>query len=104
MSILKIGVGWFFLITSVLYFVFLINFVRDLKKNQQNYWKEIGDPSNTDLVGQVKILRLIFYPGVFPANIIGNYKKKIVLIRLFAALALLGFASMCLMITICVYD
>lgn len=96
--ILMMTVVGFFIAMTAVYFSTLVEFLSKLKKEDGEYWKNIGKPNNFDAKGQAVILGLIFLPRRFPSEKFNKYKKLIYRARISTFLGLVSFAALILML------
>lgn len=93
MRMVQIVVAWGFPLVVICYLYCLLTVVYRMKKEQASFWASIGNPSNMDPIGQMKILGLILRPGALPQPLFDVYRSRIYGVRIFGALGLIFFAA-----------
>jgi hypothetical protein len=96
--IVMLAIFGVFAAMAIIYLSSLFEFVRKIRKEDEEYWNNIGQPNNIDITGQAVILGLVFIPNRLPHEKSIKYKKLIYRIRVSAALGLISFASAIVML------
>lgn len=91
-------ISWAFPVVVVAYLIMLARFVSSIRNEFRDYWQSIGNPNLWDPNGQLAILRRIFWPKLFPREIVDRYSLKINVVRILGVAGLVFFVVILLLI------
>lgn len=102
--IIKILISWMFPVIVILYLVSIMKLISDVRRNNEEYWKSIGNPDLWGVNGQAIILKKIFLAGHFPEKIAERYKARLRGVRVLAFLGLVNFLIILSMIWLGMFE
>lgn len=76
---------WCLAVVVVVYLVATVGLVGKLKREQPEYWKEIGAPSLGNPVGQVAIFWKVLCGAELPESISSAYRTQLSVVRILLA-------------------
>jgi len=93
-----LAISWLFPISVGAYLLVLTKVIAKIKREQTEYWSEIGAPSATDPNGQLVVFRRIIF-GIGLPELIGlTYKRELMAVRILLSLGVILFITIIAMI------
>lgn len=104
MIAVKVLISWGMPLFIFCYLVSLYRLVRDMKIDQPDYWRSIGNPSITDSIGQFYIVKIVVFGIGLPSLIAKRFSGRIFSVRAFGLIGILLFIVVIFMMYSGVYD
>jgi len=95
---IRLIISWLFPISIGAYLLMLTRVIAKIKREQTEYWVQIGSPSLSDPNGQAAVFQKISFGVGLPDSVASTYKKELMAVRILLSLGVILFIAIIVMI------